>query len=178
MRWLRITITTTKRLHLGGFNIIISFKDRVMQHREMCLCVLNQPPLSVGELSVKLLMLELRWYGRGEGGTGGDSSTENKHVSTIASKQFTKSSDDSIIMLYCEGKLSVTVLVNFRLPLWMVLQISRDHRIHNFAKNVMAVGRHLQTPTYFEWYFELRPKCLDRLILTTHYWFFDRVTSD
>lgn len=57
-------------------------------------------PLSVGEPSVKLLMLELKWYGRGDGGTPGDSSTKNRHVSTIASRQLTNSSDDSTIMLY------------------------------------------------------------------------------
>lgn len=56
--------------------------------------------MSVGDPNVKLLRLELKLYGLGDGGTGGVSSTENKHVSTIASKQFTNSSDDSTIMLY------------------------------------------------------------------------------
>lgn len=60
-------------------------------------------PLSVGEPNVKLLKLELRfWYGLGDGGTGADSST-GRHVSTIASKQLTNSSDDSPIILYCES---------------------------------------------------------------------------
>lgn len=57
-------------------------------------------PLSVGDPNVKLLRLELKWYGLGDGGTGVDSST-GRHVSTIASRQFTNNSDDSPIMLYC-----------------------------------------------------------------------------
>lgn len=60
-------------------------------------------PLSVGEPNVKLLRLELKWYGLGEGGTGADSST-GKQVSTMASRQFTNSSDDSPIILYCKKK--------------------------------------------------------------------------
>lgn len=65
-------------------------------------------PLSVGEPIVRLLRLELRWYGRGEGGTGIAGSSTGKQVSTIASRQLTKSSEDSPIMLYCniiESKL-------------------------------------------------------------------------
>lgn len=56
-------------------------------------------PLSVGEPNVRLLRLELRWYGLGDGGTVVESSW-GRHVSTIASRQFTNNSDDSPIMLY------------------------------------------------------------------------------
>lgn len=56
----------------------------------------------MGEPSVRLLRLELRLYGRGEGGTGPDSSP-GKQVSTMASKQLTNNSEDSPIMLYYKG---------------------------------------------------------------------------
>ena len=49
---------------------------------------------------MRLLRLELRLYGRGDGGIGVLSST-GRHVSTIASRKLTNSSDDSTIMLYC-----------------------------------------------------------------------------
>lgn len=65
-------------------------------------------PLSVGEPSVRLLKLELKWYGFGDGGTVVVSST-GKHVSTIASKQFTNNSDDSPIKLYWKTKMSASV---------------------------------------------------------------------
>lgn len=57
-------------------------------------------PLSVGEPIVKLLKLELKWPGRGDGGTGQEGSSTGKQVSTIASRQFTNSSEDSPIILY------------------------------------------------------------------------------
>lgn len=61
-------------------------------------------PLSVGEPSVRLLRLELKLYGFGDGGTAAFSS-RGKHVSTIASKQLTNSSDDSPMRLYWKGRL-------------------------------------------------------------------------
>lgn len=56
-------------------------------------------PLSVGEPKVRLLRLELKLYGRGDGGTGTVSSP-GRHVSTMASKQLTNNSDDSPIIVY------------------------------------------------------------------------------
>lgn len=73
-------------------------------------------PLSVGEPTVRLLKLELKWYGRG-GGTGTAGSSTGKQVSTIASRQFTNSSDDSPIMLYCRD----FVYNNYNLPLEMAI---------------------------------------------------------
>lgn len=56
-------------------------------------------PLSVGEFNVRLLRLQLKLCTRGGAVVPAASST-GKHVSTIASKQFTNNSDDSPIKLY------------------------------------------------------------------------------
>lgn len=68
----------------------------------VCMCMVfngYKLPLSIGDPKVRLLRLELKLYGRGDGGTGVVSSP-GRHVSTIASKQFTNNSDDSPIIVY------------------------------------------------------------------------------
>ena len=65
-------------------------------------------PLS-GDPNVKLLKLDVKLYGLGDEGTGWFSSA-GKHVSTMASRQFTNSSEDSTIILYYE---QIIFIVNY-----------------------------------------------------------------
>lgn len=76
-----------------------SFANQTLLSKTKTKLLVEYVPLSVGEPSVRLLRLELKWYGLGDGGTG--VSSTGRHVSTIASRQLTNSSDDSPIMLYC-----------------------------------------------------------------------------